>query len=141
MTWLFGIAAIIGFLVWRGRAGRVLRAAEWRAAAAISSIGLFAAAGFEGLKGGVVSALIMAAVGVFLLGTSRWPRAAGMPPDTGGSMSLTEARSTLGVGPDASPDDIRAAHGRLIRVAHPDRGGTAGLAAQLNAARDRLLKG
>ena len=28
---------------------------------------------------------------------------------------------------------------RLMRAVHPDKGGTAGLAAQLNAARDRLL--
>ena len=30
--------------------------------------------------------------------------------------------------------DIRAAYARLIQMAHPDKGGTAGLAAQLNAA-------
>jgi hypothetical protein len=27
-----------------------------------------------------------------------------------------------------------------MRMAHPDKGGTSGLAAQLNAARDRLLQ-
>ena len=43
-------------------------------------------------------------------------------------------------GPDATAGEIRSAHARLIRLAHPDKGGTAGLAAQLNAARDRLLK-
>jgi curved DNA-binding protein CbpA len=42
---------------------------------------------------------------------------------------------------DATAADIKAAHARLIRLAHPDKGGTAGLAAQLNAARDRLLTG
>jgi hypothetical protein len=30
---------------------------------------------------------------------------------------------------------------RLMRSVHPDKGGTSGLAAQLNAARDRLLRG
>jgi curved DNA-binding protein CbpA len=45
------------------------------------------------------------------------------------------------VGPDASKAEIQAAYSRLIRLAHPDKGGTAGLAAQLNAARDRLLDG
>ena len=54
-------------------------------------------------------------------------------------MSLSEARSVLGVGEDATPAEIRAAYTRLMRMAHPDKGGTAGLAAQLNAARDRLL--
>ncbi|HET6970801.1 MAG TPA: molecular chaperone DnaJ, partial [Phenylobacterium sp.] len=33
----------------------------------------------------------------------------------------------------------QAAYARLIRAVHPDKGGTAGLAAQLNAARDRML--
>jgi curved DNA-binding protein CbpA len=56
-------------------------------------------------------------------------------------MSADEARSILGLGPDATADDVRAAYTRLMRLAHPDKGGTSGLAAQLNAARDRLLKG
>ena len=36
---------------------------------------------------------------------------------------------------------FEAAYNRLMRMAHPDKGGTSGLAAQLNAARDRLLEG
>jgi curved DNA-binding protein CbpA len=55
-------------------------------------------------------------------------------------MSLKEARDILGLGVDATPADIRHAHRRLMQQAHPDKGGTTGLAAQLNAARDRLLK-
>ncbi len=54
-------------------------------------------------------------------------------------MSLAQARSILGVGPAATAADIRAAYKRLMRRAHPDLGGTSGLAAQLNAARDRLI--
>lgn len=55
-------------------------------------------------------------------------------------MGRAEARALLGVGQDAAEADIRAAYARLIRLAHPDRGGTHGLAAQLNRARDVLLK-
>lgn len=55
-------------------------------------------------------------------------------------MGLEEARGLLGLGPTATAEDIRAAHRRRISDAHPDRGGDAGEAARLNAARDRLLK-
>jgi len=138
MIFVVAIVAILGFLVWRGRVGQVLKA-EWRAPAAIAAIGLFAAAGFEGLRGGMIPAIVLLVVGLLMVGTARWPRRAkpAAPPVSG--MSVTEARSILGVGPDASVADIRAAHARLIRIAHPDTGGTTGLASQLNAARDRLL--
>jgi DnaJ-class molecular chaperone len=55
-------------------------------------------------------------------------------------MSLKDAQSVLGVGPEATPEEIQAAYTRLMRMAHPDKGGTTGLATQLNAARDRLLE-
>jgi DnaJ-class molecular chaperone len=56
------------------------------------------------------------------------------------AMSLDEARRILGVEAAASRKDVQEAYTRLMRAVHPDKGGTAGLAAQLNAARDRLLK-
>jgi hypothetical protein len=140
MIYVVAIVAILGFLAWRGRVGRVLKG-EWRAPAAIASIGLFGAAGFEALRGGVAPAIILLIVGLLLVGTARWPRAARRLPPASSTMGLTEARSVLGVGPDATEAEIRAAHARLIRIAHPDTGGTTGLASQINAARDRLLKG
>lgn len=54
-------------------------------------------------------------------------------------MSEREAREILGIGPDAGVEEIQAAYTRLMRRSHPDAGGSAGLAAQINAARDRLL--
>ena len=54
-------------------------------------------------------------------------------------MSLQDARSILGVGEGASRKEVQDAYSRLMRMAHPDKGGTDGLAAQLNAARDKLL--
>lgn len=50
------------------------------------------------------------------------------------------ARDILGVGPAADADAIRAAHRRLVAAVHPDRGGSADLTRQINAARDALLK-
>jgi hypothetical protein len=73
--------------------------------------------------------------------TARQRPAVGKARREEGGPSLSEARSILGVGPDATKAEIQAAYARLIRLAHPDKGGTAGLAAQLNAARDRLLNG
>ena len=55
-------------------------------------------------------------------------------------MRPDEARSILGVGAEANAVEIEAAYRRLMLRAHPDHGGSTGLAAQLNAARDRLLK-
>jgi hypothetical protein len=48
------------------------------------------------------------------------------------------ARALLGVAPGASAATILAAHREKIRAAHPDAGGSAAMAAALNAARDRL---
>lgn len=56
------------------------------------------------------------------------------------AMQPAEAASVLGVPIDASPDDIRAAHKKLISQLHPDKGGTDYLAAKINDARDILLK-
>lgn len=55
------------------------------------------------------------------------------------AMRPSEARTLLGVGENASAEDIRAAHRRLIARVHPDAGGSAGLATRVNAARDALI--
>jgi hypothetical protein len=54
-------------------------------------------------------------------------------------MDMAEALALLGLQPGASAAEIRAAHRRLMRQAHPDRGGDSGRAARLNRARDLLL--
>ena len=50
-----------------------------------------------------------------------------------------EARAVLGVGDQASLQEIREAHRRLIARVHPDAGGSAELATRVNAARDALI--
>lgn len=52
----------------------------------------------------------------------------------------TQAWQILGLTPGASRDDIISAHRRLIAALHPDQGGSSFLAAQINRARDILLK-
>jgi DnaJ homolog subfamily C member 19 len=53
-------------------------------------------------------------------------------------ISSAEARRLLGVAEGASLEEIREAHRRLIARVHPDAGGSAELAARINAARDQL---
>ena len=55
------------------------------------------------------------------------------------AMRPAEARALLGVGDQASLQEIRDAHRRLIARVHPDAGGSAELATRVNAARDALV--
>lgn len=143
MTYLALGAAVLAFLLWLGRSPKLQRRlGAWRIVGGMTSLAVFAAAAYLILRGGWGSGLVLLATGFSILMASRTPRQGGTGPSAP-SMSkpgLTEARQILGVGPDASREEIQAAYKRLIRMAHPDSGGTAGLAAQLNAARDRLLK-
>lgn len=54
--------------------------------------------------------------------------------------SDADARAALGVGLNATRDEIRRAYRLKMASAHPDRGGRHDEAARLTAARDLLLK-
>lgn len=71
----------------------------------------------------------------------------GTPPE-----SADDPHAVLGIAPDASLDEIRAAYRRLVRAHHPDLLAARGMpedrvaqatarVARINAARDRLLRG
>ena len=132
-----GCAALAMF-VWLGRGKPILKRREWRFLAGAFAIACFAAAAYVGLRGGWGKSIVLVVVGLWLLMSTR--RTVIAPPPPRERMGETEARSILGVSADASQAEIKEAYARLMRMAHPDKGGTSGLAAQLNAARDRLLK-
>ena len=60
-------------------------------------------------------------------------------PATNQPMTREQAAEILGVTPDASEQEIKVAHRKLMGKLHPDKGGNDFLAGQLNQARDRLL--
>ena len=74
--------------------------------------------------------------------TQGQPGGADASPPPGRSrsgMTVAEAHEILGLRPGASEEEIRAAHRRLMRLAHPDGGGSDWLASRINQARDVLL--
>ena len=125
LIWL----ALAGIAVWAlarlGRQTEGPRRGHWRVAATLLSAVL--------LAGGALAA----SRGAWLVLSSRIRQVAARPE----AMSDAEARSVLGVGADATSEQIQAAWRRLMTRAHPDQGGSEGLASRLNAARDRLRKG
>ena len=133
-----GGVLLAGYLWLTGGKVPILKRREWRILTAAMALAAFTAAAFVGVRGSWGAAIVLTVVGLWLAASSRKTTAAA-PPATA-RMSDAEARRILGVSPTATKAEIQAAYTRLMRAVHPDRGGTAGLAAQLNAARDRLLK-
>lgn len=54
-------------------------------------------------------------------------------------MTRDQALSILGLNRSAGPTEIKDAHRRLMRIMHPDRGGTTEQAAKINRAKDVLI--
>jgi hypothetical protein len=61
------------------------------------------------------------------------------PGPSRGAMSRQEAFEVLGLHPGATDTEVKEAHIRLMRGAHPDAGGSDWLASRVNQARDILL--
>jgi hypothetical protein len=126
---------VLAVLVWAGR--KPVRVSNTqRMLSALFAAVVAVAAVASALRGGWIPSLVLVAMSAYLGQTARRGAA---QPRAEELMSLQEARSILGVNDTASRTEIIAAYRRLMQRAHPDHGGSTGLAAQLNAARDRLL--
>lgn len=128
--------AAFGFWWWLRKRRRAIPAA-WLGVGG-TLIGTILAA--RGLP--LIGALIVAGSGLWLrYGASLLGKAGKFPlPAEPHRLNRAEAADLLGVSPDADEATIHAAWRRLMARNHPDAGGSAGLAARINAARDLLLK-
>ncbi|MEN9718395.1 MAG: hypothetical protein RIQ99_1273 [Pseudomonadota bacterium] len=86
--------------------------------------------------GRLLTLLLIAALLVRAL-TGQWPWQLWSAASR--SQDEVDARALLGVGRNASRQDVIDAHRRLIAQVHPDRGGTNAAAHAANHARDVLL--
>lgn len=132
-----GAVALL-LVLWASRQP-VFKRRAWRLGSAASALAAFTGAAYAAVRESWAAAIVLLVMGLWFAASVR---SGGTAPKSASSrMSADDARSVLGLGPDAGPEEIKAAYTRLMRMAHPDKGGTSGLAAQLNAARDRLLRG
>lgn len=135
LIWLILGGIALWALVRLGRQTERPGRGEWRIAATVLGAVMLAGGVLAGSRGAWLLAGGLGVGGLWLIGASRI-----RPASPSEMMSEAEARSLLGVGSSATREDVQAAWRRLMARAHPDQGGTEGLAARLNAARDRLLR-
>ncbi len=131
--------AALALIFYLGGRTPVLKRREWRLLSGALALAAFTAAVFVSVRGAWGAGIVLAVAGLGLAVSARKDVIGGAPPPPVTRMASDEARRILGVGPQATREEIRVAYTRLMRAVHPDKGGTSGLAAQLNAARDRLL--
>jgi hypothetical protein len=133
-----GVLALAA-LVALGRRPLLARQPGRLAAYAMAAAAIVVAA-LDAMRGGWLGGSILASAALWLATSARRSRPAAVVPSVVG-MGRAQAESMLGVSAGAGRDEIEAAYRRLMQRVHPDKGGAAGLAAQLNAARDTLLRG
>jgi hypothetical protein len=137
---IVGVVLMFAAVGWFSRVTAV-GAGRWRLPIGLVSIALLFAGMLLAVRGRPLFAVPLVVLAIVAGTVARMrPSARARTAREGGDLSDPQARAVLGVGPAAGPQEIRAAYDRLIRRIHPDAGGTDGLAAQLNAARDRLLR-
>jgi hypothetical protein len=121
-------AAAVGYWAWKTRDAQSMRIGDVAAVVA-ALIGLRLMSRGSDLQG----LIALGGAGWWL-----WFRRRGGGGDA--AMTPAEARRVLNLPADATREEIRSAHRRLIARVHPDVGGSADLTRQVNAARDTLLR-
>jgi hypothetical protein len=135
LIWLALAAIAVWALVRLGRQTERRGRAHWRVTATLLGSVLLAGGALAAFRGAWLWAGVLAAAGLYLAWSSRIRPVVRSEP-----ISEVDARAVLGVRPGATEAEIRAAWKKAMARAHPDQGGTEGLATRVNAARDRLLK-
>jgi membrane protein implicated in regulation of membrane protease activity len=137
LLWLAAGAALLAFFVFLGRATPAARrTGGWRVAAGVLAVVALVGGAVFAVRGLWAPALALLLGGLTTAVLARRPQ---RPRSSATEMSEEQARGLLGVSAEADEEAVQAAYVRLMRRVHPDAGGATGLAAQLNAARDRLL--
>lgn len=136
LIWLVLAGIVVWALIRLGRQTEGPRRGHWRVAATLVSAAMLVGGALALSKGAYVSGAGLIGAALWLVVASRMRTVAVRRE----AIDDAEARSILGVPVGATPEAVNAAWRRLMGRAHPDQGGTEGLAAKLNAARDRLLK-
>lgn len=104
--------------------------------------GLLLVAALIASRGGrieIAVALGLLAVGLVGFWRSREESRGRANPPSPAGMTVEEACAVLGVSGQATAEEIKQAHRRLMLRAHPDLGGSDYLAAKINQAKDLLL--
>ncbi|HWF77611.1 MAG TPA: J domain-containing protein [Caulobacteraceae bacterium] len=130
---VLALAALVG-LGRKPLMGGLMARAQGRYAAVGMAAVAIAAAAWDAVRGGWLGGSILATAALWLVTSASRPRVGQVR-----HMGLAEAASMLGVAESADLETIEAAYRRLMFRVHPDQGGAAGLAAQLNAARAAML--
>lgn len=137
--WLFGalVMILLGILISGPLKRRLaeLRRGDWRPGAGVLAIGAMVAGLILIVRDHLAEGIALLAVGAGSLITARVRGQAKSASTAAPAMDRAEAASILGVSETASAAEVQAAYLRLMRLAHPDTGGSTGLASQLNRAR------
>ncbi|EDX80280.1 MAG: molecular chaperone DnaJ [Brevundimonas sp. 32-68-21] len=135
LIWLALAAIAVWALVRLGRQTERRGRAHWRVTATLLGSVLLAGGALSAFRGAWLWAGVLATAGLYLAWSSRIRPVVRSEP-----ISEADARAVLGVRPGATEAEIRTAWKKAMGRAHPDQGGTEGLATRVNAARDRLLR-